>query len=370
MSAEVREVLPQAAALIEEGIDRGLHRGVQLYVSREGRPVIDGALGDSHDGVPLTPQTVMLWLSAGKPLTAVAVLRLVESGRVGLHDPVATVIPEFAQNGKDSVTVHHLLTHTGGLESIMSGWPNDAWEEIIARICAAPLQKDWVPGERAAYDPGRSWFVLGEIVRRIDGRPIEDVVRDDLMRPIGMHDSWMSIPLDAHTRYGERIGHMYHASEGGLRATRGHTAFVCAAASPGASCRGPIRELGLFYETLLAGGERSGVRILSVETVDLMTSRNRQELFDETLRHKVDFGLGLIIDSNRHGAETVPCGFGRHCSPRTFGHGGARTSIGFADPEHGLVAAAVANGAQPEHVNNERFRDLNTAIYEDVGLGT
>ncbi len=365
---DLHDVLPRASAHIDAGIRDGLHKGVQLYVSRDGDVLADGGRGEAREGVPLSSDTLMFWVSAGKPLTAVAVMRLVEAGRLGLDTPVAAVIPEFAANGKEHVTLKHLLTHTAGLRNTVIGWPNDPWDEIIERLCGIPLQEDWVPGERAAYDAGKSWFILGEIVRRLEGRPIEDVVRDDIMRPLGMRDSWMALQEDVLRDYGDRIGHVYAYKSTGLKVLRTHSPEVSAAPAPGASCRGPIRELGLFYEMLLHKGIGNGVRLLKPETVTLMTQRHRKGLFDETFHHTVDFGLGLILDSNRYGADTVPYGFGRHCSPRAFGHGGARSTIGFADPEHSLVVTAIANGCPPEPIHNARFRRLNTLIYEDLGI--
>jgi CubicO group peptidase (beta-lactamase class C family) len=364
----LHQVLPRAAAHVEQGIRDGLHKGVQIYVSREGRVLADGGIGESRDGVPMTSDTLTLWVSAGKPLTAVAVLRLVEQGRVGLEQPVAEVVPAFAENGKERVTLRHLLTHTAGLRSVVTGWPNDPWEEIIRRICRTPLQDEWTPGERAAYDRDNSWFILGEIVRRLEGRPIDEVVRDDIMRPLGMHDSWMAMPPDVLAAYGDRIGYVWAYKPAGLKLLRSHDPQIAATPSPGASCRGPIRELGRFYEMLLNGGARDDIRILKGETVALMTQRHREGLYDETFQHRLDFGLGLIIDSNRYGWESVPYGFGKHCSERSFGHGGARSTIGFADPEYALVVAALANGCPPEPIHNARFRKLNTLIYEDLGL--
>ncbi len=368
-AADLSRVLPQATAHVEQGIRDGLHKGVQLYVSLDGRVLADGGIGEARDGVAMTREILTLWVSAGKPLTAVAIMRLVEDGRVGLDQPVATYIPEFAQQGKEGITVRHLLTHTAGLRLIVLGWPNDPWDEIIQRICQTGLQDGWVPGERAAYDAGKSWFILGDIVRRLEGRAVDEVVRDDIMRPLGMRDSWMAIPPDILTGYGDRLGHVWARKPAGLKMLRSHDPLVVGAPAPGASCRGPICELGFFYEMLLNGGEREGCRILAPETVALMTQRHREGLFDETFGHTVDFGLGVIVDSNRYGSDTVPYGFGKHCSPRAFGHGGARSSIGFADPDYGLVVAAVANGCPPEPIHNERFRRLLTLIYEDLGLG-
>ena len=99
-----------------------------------------------------------------------------------------------------------------------------------------------------------------------------------------------------------------------------------------------------------------------------MTARHRVGEFDLTLAHIVDFGLGVIVDSNRYGLETVPYGYGKYCSPRTFGHGGAQSSQGWCDPEVGLVVAYFFNGRPGEAQHNRRSRKLNEAIYADLGL--
>ena len=131
---------PNTLAVIQHGITRGLHLGVQLYVSRELRPVVDLAIGENQPGEALTIDHSLPWLSAGKPMTALAVMQLVEQGLLELDRQVSELIPEFGQQGKGSVTTRHLLTHTAGIEAVALGWPSTSWDEIIARICAAPLK--------------------------------------------------------------------------------------------------------------------------------------------------------------------------------------------------------------------------------------
>ena len=131
-----------------------------------------------------------------------------------------------------------------------------------------------------------------------------------------------------------------------------------------------MRELAAFYEMLLGQGSRGAVRLLKPQTVWQMTARVREGMFDETFRHTMDWGLGLIINSNRYGVETVPYGYGRHASASTFGHGGSQSSSAFADPERELVVAVVLNGMPGERKHNNRIRDINSAIYEDLGLAS
>ncbi|WP_437206869.1 serine hydrolase domain-containing protein [Planctomicrobium sp. SH664] len=369
MSVSAAASLPRTIHLIEQGISERQQPGVQLYVSHRGQVVADIALGENEPDVPLTTDHWMLWLSAGKPITAVAFLRHVESGEFDLDQPVAEVIPEFAQNGKERVTPWHLLTHTVGLRPILTGWPQRSWDEIIEKVCQSPLQRDWEPGKRAAYDPGRSWFILGEMLQRVTGKPIEQVVQDEILTPLEMNQSRMAMPTEVWENSALRIGRNYNVKEGEFTPTHSHERLACTRPSPGASMRGPIRELGRFYEMLLRGGTSpAGETILQPETISAMTSRQREGLLDESFQHQVDFGLGLIVNSNRYGAETIPYGFGRFAGESSFGHGGAQSSIGFADPENQVVVSMVANGLPGDKQHDQRFRDYNSAIYEDLGL--
>ena len=87
-----------------------------------------------------------------------------------------------------------------------------------------------------------------------------------------------------------------------------------------------------------------------------------------TFLHKLDFGPRFIINSSRYGIETVPYNYGRHASENTFGHSGAQSSCAFADPANGLVVAWICNGLPGERRHQERAREINSAIYKDLGL--
>ena len=356
-----RDVLSRTVKVIEQGMKDGLHIGAQVYVSRGGETVADFGLGESRSGVPMDADTMMLWWSSTKPAAAVAIGQLWEQGKVDIEAPVIDYIPEFGAHGKDAVTVRHVLTHTGGFRFADGREAfRKSWDEVIAKICDAKLEDGWVPGQKAGYHPSSGWFILGEIVRRVDGRPFERYVRDEVFEPLGMRDCWVGMPPERYREYGDRIGVM-HNTEGdtpqpvpGVDSEQG-----CARCVPGGGGRGPMRELGRFYEALLHNGQLGETRILSPQTVQAMTSRHRVGMFDETFRIPIDWGLGFIIDSMI---------YGRHCSPRAFGHGGARSSAGFADPEHGLVVAAIANGMPDDRRHYQRFSRIATAVYVDLGI--
>ena len=358
----LRETLPRVSRLIDQGLDR-LHPGAQLYVSRRGRPVVNDAHGNADEGRILTRDHRMAWLSAGKPITAAAILQLVEAGRLRLDGRLSDHLPAFGVNGKETVTVRHLLTHTAGLQPQPTRWPRLDWNAVIERICSGKLRHGATPGETAAYDPQRTWFLLGQLLQTIGGEDFETVVQVRICRPLGNLRSRWTSPGDAPENHSP-----LHVCDGETCEVVGQIAPVNAAPSPGSSYVAPAQEVGRFYEMLLAGGTLDGATILSRDSVAQMVSRQRRKMFDRTFQHVVDFGLGVIIDSNRYGPETVPYGFGRHCSQQTFGHGGAECAIAFADPKHQLVVALAFNGRPGETPHQQRNREICSAIYRDLGL--
>lgn len=372
MQNSLHKILPRTAAVIQAGVDRGLHTGIQIYVSLHGEVIVDFAItvdSPGEEGISdVHSDSLMLWLSAGKPLTAVAVLQLAEQCRVDLNAPVATLLPEFAAAGKGSVTLRHLLTHTGGFRNVDAGWPHASWPDSVSTICAAPLESGWEVGQSAGYHPASSWYILGEIIGRVSGQPFSQYLRKEICEPLKMTSTWNGMAPERYARERSRIGELSQRDRGETTRLPWHDEVHCAAPSPGANTRGPIRELGWFYEALLSGILHDECPILSQESISILTQRHREGLFDETLRHKVDFGLGVILNSNRYGAETVPYGFGRFCSEDTFGHGGAQSSIGFADRQNELVVAWAANVRAGEGQHQKRNREINSAIYEDLGL--
>jgi CubicO group peptidase (beta-lactamase class C family) len=362
------DALPSAVKLIDEGMKVGLHMGAQVYVALGREIVVDFGRGEAKSGVAMTADTVNLWMSSGKPVAAIAIMQLVDRGLVALTDPVAKHIPEFATAGKEHVTIWHLLTHTAGFREVDIGWPTSPWSEIIARIAAAPLEPDWPLGLKAGYHPYTSWYILGELVQRIAGQSFSDYVRMEIFLPLGMEDSWLGMPIDQYRAYGDRLGIMVDTMRGKLTPHRYTSAEAASQCVPGGNAFGPMHDLAQIYHMLDSGGEWRSARILSAQSVAAMTSRQREGMFDETFRHKMDWGLGLIIDGRRYGAETIPYGFGLHSSGRAFGHGGAQSSMGFCDPEHSLVAAILFNGMPGEPKHNLRMRKFITATYEDLGL--
>jgi CubicO group peptidase (beta-lactamase class C family) len=365
---DMEQRLPQTLTLIREGIDRQLHWGCQLYISLRGSVIADVGIGHSAADQPMTADTVNPWLSSGKPLTAAAILQQWEKGRLRLDDRVSLFIPEFGCAGKEAVTIRHLLTHTGGFRNAETGWPDVPWEETIHRICQATVEPDWIVGRTAGYHTSSSWFILGEILSRLTGLSFDKAIHRELLEPLGLRATFAAINPVEYAAQAAELGRMYAREQGELKLLDWHELPRCTQSSPGSNLRGPIRELGHFYEMLLNEGELGGVRLLSPQAIAAMTACHRVGQFDLTLAHVVDFGLGVIVDSTRYGAETVPYGYGQFCSPRTFGHGGAQSSQGWCDPDRGLVVTYFFNGRPGEGQHHRRARKLNDSIHRDLGL--
>jgi CubicO group peptidase (beta-lactamase class C family) len=352
---------------LDKGIDAGLHLGGQLYLSLHGCS-LDLAFGERAPGQAMTSDTLMIWLSSSKPVTAVALAQLWEANLLELDDPIAKHVPEFAARGKGSITLRHALTHTGGFRMLNVGWPEASWQEIIAAICAAKPEPRWVPGEKAGYHMTSSWFMLGEVVQRITGRLFGEYVRTEIFEPLGMHDSWIGMPPDIFATQRHRLGKMYGTEKGSPTPRGWDRAAHVTGCSPGGNGYGPIRDLGRFYQMLLGRGIAGDNRILSAQSVEALTTPHRVGMRDQTFKHILDWGLGFIINSEHYGAATVPYGYGSHASRRTFGHSGFQSSTAFADPEHNLVVALVLNGQPGEASHTERIRRLSEAIYKDLEL--
>ena len=337
--------------------------GSQVYVSRHSKPLADFALGLSRADVPMTTDTMMIWFSSSKAITAVAVAQQWERGKLALDDPVAKYIPEFGKRGKEAITIRHVLTHRGGFRMADGGNQSlgRTMTENLKLIYQAELEAGWIPGKKAGYHPTSGWFILGEIVQRLSGKPFSRYVREEIFLPLGMQDCWVGMPAERFRTYGTRIGWMHQTPRGGeVRPTPipNGEAFNTDC-SPGAGGRGPMRELGRFYEMLMNYGALEGKRILLPQTVEAITARHRTRMMDQTFGIVMDWGLGFIIDASL---------YGNHCSDRAFGHAGAQSSVGYCDPEYGLVVALVLNGMPGPLPHNQRMLELANAIYFDLGL--
>ena len=364
-------VLPRLRQLLQDGIAQDLHLGAQVYASINEDPVADFAVGEARPGVPMQTNTLNLWLSSSKPVTAIAIAQQFEQHNLDLDDPVADHIPAFAQNGKDEITIRHLLTHTAGIRVVPYNYPKDSIERVVEKICKARPEPRWIFGETAGYHLHTSWYLLAYIVQSITGQPYKHYVRDHIFKPLGMTDCYIGMKPETYDKLKDRIAIMSHFDDGGskgcLEKTDCEKAWV-SGGRPGGNGYGPMRQLGIFYETLLTGGDHNGIRIIEPETVGLFTARHREGLFDKTFQQTIDWGLGFLLDSKRYGESDLHYGYGPHASDDTFGHSGYQSSTAFADPHHGLVVAIVCNGTPGDIPHRKRMFNILKTLYEELNL--
>jgi len=363
MTADGREALPGTLAALERGIAQGVYPGAQLYVSRRGAPVASFAVGAAGEGRPMTPDVLQPWLCCSKIALTVAFGLLWRRGLVEPGTRVADVVPEFDRGGKGELTFRHLLSHTAGL------MPDPAYAAfgqgraaMLRVVCEAELRPGVTPGELAYYSTLSAFFLVAEAIERLDGRPARRFVDEEVFALRGVRDTFHGLDPAAYAANEARLGtlHCHSTERGGLvphpQLSRPEHFDRY---QPGLDAIGPARDLGRVVEALLPD---TTPQVLRPETSAALTARSRSGLYDVHFGSYIGWGLGLIVDG---------WAFGSFCSPDTFGHAGMRTSFALADPEHGLVVAAIANAMTPTpQAAIARDLRLVDAVYRDLGLDT
>ena len=181
----------QVQGAIDELVESGTERGLQVAVYRDGEQVVDAVAGiaDPETGRPVASDTPFYAYSVGKGATSAVAHVLVERGLFGYDTPVVELWPEFGAHGKESATVRHVLTHTVGVPGIPADTtPEDLcdWDGMCAAI--ADSEPWWEPGTKTAYHAYPFGYIVGEIVRRATGKPISQVLKEDVAGPLGVAD--------------------------------------------------------------------------------------------------------------------------------------------------------------------------------------
>jgi len=356
---------------VERRIEEKWLFGGSFLIARRGKVVAAKAVGhaDAERRRALKPDDIYCIFSTSKPIVSTLLLMRVDRGELRLIDKVADVIPEFAVAGKRNITIAQLLTHTAGFPSFPLDWPLPQWADwdaTIARLCALPLEYE--PGTAVHYHALTAHWIMGEIVRRLDGgkRNFAQMCADDVYGPLGMKDSHMGVRKDMR----ERLVPLRALDTESVPFPLSFLeAFdlpeLQAAAIPGGGSRSTIFDLARFYQMWLNGGELDGVRLLSPAMVELATTIHTGDLEDrlfELLRvmngwphFPANRGLGFWI----RGTGIFPSFFGSLATPRTFGHGGASSIMAWADPGRELVFIGLTAGLIDEARSILRWHQLS-----------
>jgi CubicO group peptidase (beta-lactamase class C family) len=329
-------------ALLDGLVASGQEVGLQAAAYLDGELVLDTWTGtaDEQSGRPVDGDTLFVVFSATKGVTATAVHMLAERGQIDYEAPVASYWPEFGQHGKDRVTVRQAMSHQAGIPQMPEGWGPERmcdWDATVAAIAGlAPL---WEPGSRTQYHGMTFGWILGELLRRVDGRDVRRFVYDEIAGPLGAAD----LNVGTTPELLPRVARLRNAPGGGVNADQWNRDDLRQAIVPAAGGQFNARSLARMYAALAGGGELDGVRLLSPERVDLVHVPQTKP--EHAAEIGMSFGLGYRLGSPVYGEHAMLRALGR--DPRVFGHTGAGGAIGFADPERKFAFALTKNLLHP-----------------------
>ncbi len=336
-----------------EGIERVVRDAIQdkqlpgavVLVGRGDKVLYKEAIGNRAlvpSVEPMTPDTIFDLASLTKVVaTTTSVMILVEEGRIRLNDRVSSHLPGFERYGKEQITIRHLMTHVSGLRPDVD--LADAWEGSDAAI---KLAFEEVPGsapnERFVYSD-INYFLLGEIVARVGGKPLDEFARERIFEPLGMKDTGFNPPSSARPRTAptERCTRYGWPCEGpDMQMLRGTvhdpTARRMAGVAGHAGLFSTADDLAIFCRMLLAGGAYKGTRILAPLTVAKMTS----PATPPGERNVRGFGWDMDSSFSSNRGELLPLG--------SFGHTGFTGTSLWIDPTTKLFVVFLSNRLHPD----------------------
>lgn len=381
--------------LKERYLDSGEFANTQLLISRDGKIVHFTSQGAAREGDDKQIDETSLFRIASmtKPITSVAFMTLVEEGKVALDTPVHHVLPEFkklgvyagggagvpfmTRHGNEPMRMVDLLRHTSGLtygfqnrsnvdaahrELKLENWHgNYDLDGFVAELGKLPLE----------FSPGESWNysvstdVLGAVVQRVSGKPLGDYFRERIFAPLGMDDTFFTVPKDKLDRLTDC--YTFVPGKGRVMFDRGAESMWSVApklVSGGGGLVSTALDYQRFCQMCLNGGTLDGARVLSRKTIDLMTQNHlpggadlsamSRSLFSETQNAGTGFGLGfaMTIDTAR---SMMPGSVGEYY------WGGMFSTAFFIDPVERITMVFMTQ-LSPSMIYPIR-RELKTLIY-------
>lgn len=378
--------------VFERNFAAGREIGAAFTCYHRGEPVVDlwGGVADETTGAPWREDTIVLVFSTTKGATAVCANRLAQEGLLDPEAPVARYWPEFGRNGKEDVTVAHLLSHQAGLAWVdgeMTAEEALSWEPVIEAL--EQQHPHWQPGTQHGYHATTYGWLVGEVVRRIAGCSVGTYFREEIAAPLGL-DFWIGLPEEQEPRLARLVSMQLpqalsaeHATDPehdpvaalvaqflgpdtplgkALSAPGGaftdqdiwNSRAMRAAEVPAANGVTDARSLARLYGACI--GAVDGVRLLGPEQLDRATRRRTEGPNTILLGLDIQFGLGFMLHSS-----LVALG-----GPRSFGHFGAGGSVGWADPDADLSFGYVMNRMDMGLAGDTRSFDLIAACYAAI----
>ena len=386
------ERLKRVTELMQRLIDAKTFSGAVTLVARNGRIAHFEAQGlmDLESKKPMPKDAIFRIMSMTKPVVGVAVMMLVEDGKVRLTDPVGRFVPEL-QNLKvtalnieglspptnaiaapqptrtvdaaRAITIRDLLTHTSGLmsggvsdaqASQVAVGPGEALSVVIPRLKSVPL--DFQPGTRWAYSAQYGFDVLARIVEVASGLPFDRFVKQRIIDPLGMKDTFF-YPATGNPR----VATLYQALEGQLRRQADGAWVNGAYFSGGGGLFSTAEDYLQFALMLMNGGQLEGKRLLSTRTVEVMTSAFAPDTLPGRSAGEA-WGLSVRVI-------TDPAARNTFLSKGSFGWSGAYNTHFFVDPKEKIVAIYMTQSAfLPTRA--QMREDFETAVMQSIVGGT
>jgi len=381
MQLDADELRQRLEPLFAENFEKLGELGAAVSIWQDGKPVVDlyGGFCDARHEKAWEADTLVLIWSATKGIGNACVLHLLQEQGIGIDRCVAEFWPEFAQAGKEKITLAQLLSHQAGLCAL------DARVDVLdygAVIKALEVQTPlWPPGTAHGYHARTFGFLLDELVRRIAGKTLSQDWREVFAEPLNL-DLWIGLP----ERENSRVATVYAAKSGRPPEPK---KFYTDLTTPGTLARktftspyglnsisemntpqnraqpivsfggiGSASALAKFYSMLANGGKLGGQAFFSEETVAWMTTTLADGM-DRVFQIPIAFSAGFMKDP-RHAARRM---FGP--SPTAFGHPGAGGSHAFADPENRISFVYLMNQMEQSLLPNEKSLRLVDAIYRN-----
>lgn len=373
--------------VLQSEVDRQRLPGAVAIVARRGKMALYESLGAQDPAVnsPMPKDAIFRIYSMTKPVVSVAVMMLMEQGKLLLNDPIAKYLPEYAAQKvahlvdgsvqllsvRQQATVQDLLRHTAGLTYEFMG--NSAVQRQYAQLrigsrertnaqfshdlAALPLMFE--PG--TVWEYGRATDVLGRLVEVVSGQSLGAYFQQHIFAPLGMKQTWFTVPPEHHARIAEPFA---RDPEGGVQMRLIDVREEGALESGGGGLASTAMDYARFLQFMLNKGELDGVRLLGSRTVDFMTADHLGNIPVNSGASRAllppghGFGLGFAV-RNQLGVATVPGSVG------TYFWGGMAGTTFFVDPTENLFAILMLQAPNQREYYRMLFRDLVYATLLD-----
>ncbi|TJY64903.1 beta-lactamase family protein [Sinimarinibacterium sp. CAU 1509] len=383
------ECRPEEAGMSSDGVARiwravqhlyrsGLQPAITLVLRRGGKVVMKRSIGAVRGNGPgesgpievLQPDSPICLFSASKAVTALLVHQLAEQGKLKLDDRVVDYIPEFGAHGKDRVTIRALLAHRAGIPKLPIHHPDPSllrhWDAMVHMLCLAPPFDPRF--EKQAYHALTSGFIIGELVQRVSGRPLREVLRTQITEPLGLR--YLDYGLAPELRHLAPRHHLTGPTPGwpltaiakrvlGVDFARAVSASndeaYLSSVVPAGNIFASADDIGRIFQMLLDRGSFNGVQVMQPHTVAESIRPAGGIQFDGTLGLPLRFSPGFMLGESPVGL------WGPNCKS-AFGHIGFMTVLCWADPQRDISVAMLNTGKSVSPTGLLRTAALVAAI--------